>query len=109
LPAILTSEYSSNPSRGSRTQADRLLGPEVTDVDGNAEYRRDTVSVFNGPPPVIRVLASEAEEIKVVGDCWPMLFIGNSPRARNACSSTEIVSVNENPRPWRRCRRPNEE
>jgi superfamily I DNA/RNA helicase len=51
-----------------RTQADRLLGPEVTDVDGNTEYRRDTVSVFNGPPPVIRVLASEAEEIHVVGD-----------------------------------------
>jgi superfamily I DNA/RNA helicase len=40
----------------------------VTDVDGNAEYRRDTISVFNGPPPVIRVLANEAEEIKVVGD-----------------------------------------
>src|SRR6266567_110984 len=31
-----------------RTQADRLLGPGVTDVDGNAEDRRDTVSVFNG-------------------------------------------------------------
>ena len=37
-----------------RTQADRLLGPEVTDVDGNSEDRSDTVSVFNGPPPVIR-------------------------------------------------------
>ena len=39
-----------------RQQADRLLGPEVTDVDGNSEDRSDTVSVFNGPPPVIRVL-----------------------------------------------------
>ncbi|MBM3484888.1 MAG: DNA helicase, partial [Alphaproteobacteria bacterium] len=51
-----------------RTQADRLLGPEVTDVDGNTEYRRDTISVFNGPPPVIRVLTSEAEETKAVAD-----------------------------------------
>ena len=38
-----------------RTQADRLLGPVVTDVDGNSEDRSDTVSVFNGPPPTIRV------------------------------------------------------
>jgi hypothetical protein len=50
-----------------RTQADRLLGPEMTDVDGNREYRRDTISVFNGPPPEIRVLASEADEVKTVG------------------------------------------
>ena len=38
-----------------RTQADRLLGPEVTDVDGNTEDRSDTVSVFNGPPPTIQI------------------------------------------------------
>jgi mRNA-degrading endonuclease RelE of RelBE toxin-antitoxin system len=50
-----------------RMQAERLLGPEVTDVDGNSEDRSDTVSVFNGPPPVIRVLATENEEIKSVG------------------------------------------
>ena len=37
-----------------RTQADRLLGPVVTDVDGNSEDRSDTVSVFNGPPPTIQ-------------------------------------------------------
>jgi superfamily I DNA/RNA helicase len=49
-----------------RTQADRLLGPEVTDVDGNIEDRSDTVSVFNGPPPTIRVLRSESEEIEAV-------------------------------------------
>ena len=35
-------------------QADRLLGPEVPDVDGNTEDRRGTVSVFNGPDPEIR-------------------------------------------------------
>jgi hypothetical protein len=50
-----------------RMQADRLLGPVVTDVDGNSEDRRDTISVFNGPPPEIRVLASEGEEIGMVG------------------------------------------
>jgi hypothetical protein len=50
-----------------RRQADRLLGPEVADVDGNTENRRDTVSVFNGPPPAISELKSEAEEIKSVG------------------------------------------
>lgn len=51
-----------------RTQADRLLGPVVTDVDGNSEDRSDTVSVFNGPPPTIRSLKSESEEIKAVGN-----------------------------------------
>ena len=50
-----------------RTQADRLLGPIVTDVDGNSEDRSDTVSVFNGPPPSICSLKDESEEIKTVG------------------------------------------
>jgi mRNA-degrading endonuclease RelE of RelBE toxin-antitoxin system len=50
-----------------RTQADRLLGPVVTDIDGNSENRADTVSVFNGPPPTIHALKNESEEIKTVG------------------------------------------
>jgi mRNA-degrading endonuclease RelE of RelBE toxin-antitoxin system len=50
-----------------RMQADRLLGPEVSDVDGNKEERRGTVSVFNGPPPVVRAFDSEAAEIDAVG------------------------------------------
>ncbi len=49
-----------------RMQADRLLGPEVTDVDGNTENRSDTVSVFNGPPPTILTLKSEEEERNAV-------------------------------------------
>jgi len=49
-----------------RQQADRLLGPEMTDVDGNVEVRTDTVSVLNGPSPVIRVLPTEEEEAKYV-------------------------------------------
>ncbi|MFO7970991.1 MAG: UvrD-helicase domain-containing protein, partial [Desulfobacterales bacterium] len=32
-----------------RIQADRLLAPEVSDVDGNTEDRRGTISLFNGP------------------------------------------------------------
>ncbi len=52
-----------------RSQADRLLGPELSDVDGNGEKRNDTVSVFNGPAPTILKLGSQEEEVKAVG-CW---------------------------------------
>ncbi|MEJ7667917.1 MAG: 3'-5' exonuclease [Casimicrobiaceae bacterium] len=51
-----------------RTQADRLLGPVVTDVDGNSEDRSDTISVFNGPQPTIHSLKSESEETATVGN-----------------------------------------
>jgi superfamily I DNA/RNA helicase len=50
-----------------RTQAGRLLGPEVSDVDGNTAGRKGTVSTFNGPPPDIIVLENPQEEIKAVG------------------------------------------
>jgi superfamily I DNA/RNA helicase len=36
-------------------------------VDGNSEHRSDTISVFNAPPPVIRVFTDEAKEIAAVG------------------------------------------
>lgn len=49
-----------------RTQADRLLGGEMTDVDGNKEDRCETVSVFNGPLPCIRTFKTEPEETKHV-------------------------------------------
>jgi superfamily I DNA/RNA helicase len=49
-------------------QADRLLGPEVSDVDGNVEDRRATVSLFNGPLPTIKILETVAEESKFVGE-----------------------------------------
>ena len=51
-----------------RMQADRLLGPEVSDVDGNTEERRGTVSVFNGAEPVIRVSDSPEDEIRSVSE-----------------------------------------
>jgi superfamily I DNA/RNA helicase len=50
-----------------RQQADRLLGPTVTDIDRNKEIRDDTISILNGPPPVIRIFATSEEEIKFVG------------------------------------------
>ncbi len=51
-----------------RTQADRLLGPVVIDVDGNSDDRSDTVSVFNGPPPTIHRFESEDDETEGVGN-----------------------------------------
>ena len=50
-----------------RSQADRLLGGEVSDVDGNSEERKGTISVFNGPKPGIQVLPTVEAEIKAVG------------------------------------------
>ena len=49
-----------------RLQADRLLGPTVTDVDGIIEDRSDTVSVFNGPQPTVHVLKTIRDEIESV-------------------------------------------
>ena len=49
-----------------RMQADQLLGPEVSDVDGNVESRNGTVSVFNGPDPSIQIFHSQHEENAVV-------------------------------------------
>jgi mRNA-degrading endonuclease RelE of RelBE toxin-antitoxin system len=49
-----------------RQQADRLLGPEVSDVDGNTEKRDDTISIFNGPIPALQVLTDIEAESKAV-------------------------------------------
>lgn len=49
-----------------RMQADHLLGPEVSDVDGNTEERSRTISTFNGPDPEIIVTDTRENEIKTV-------------------------------------------
>jgi superfamily I DNA/RNA helicase len=49
-----------------RAQTDRLLEGEITDIDGNAEMRRDAISVFNGLPPSIQTFAGEDAEIETV-------------------------------------------
>lgn len=51
-----------------RNQADRLLDPEIADVDGNTESRRNAVSVFNGPEPEVRLFKDEAGEIAAIGE-----------------------------------------
>jgi superfamily I DNA/RNA helicase len=48
-----------------RSQADRLLGAEIRDVDGNVENRRHTVSVFNGPAPRIEIVDSPEAETEL--------------------------------------------
>jgi len=63
-----------------RTQADQLLGPDIADVDGNGENRAGTVSVFNGPPPVILKLASHELEMRSVAD-WLLQRLGNGINA----------------------------
>ena len=88
-----------------RSQADRLLGSEVADADGNEEMRSDTVSVFNGPPPTVRALANEEDESSAVGS-WIAdrlkeavapheigIFVRSSaqlPRARAAAESASV-------------------
>jgi superfamily I DNA/RNA helicase len=60
---------SAKPALGARQirmQADRLLGPEVSDVDGNTEERGATISVFNGPAPAVQVVDDEAAEVAAV-------------------------------------------
>lgn len=49
-----------------RMQADQLLGPALADVDGNVEERRGTISVFNGPPPVIQRFECHDDEVEGV-------------------------------------------
>jgi hypothetical protein len=49
-----------------RETADRLLPGSVSDVDGNAEERRGTVSVFNGPNPVVVIATDAAAEVSAV-------------------------------------------
>ena len=49
-----------------RNQADRLLDPELSDVDGITEERSGTISVFNGVPPTISLHDSEEDEKEFV-------------------------------------------
>ena len=51
-----------------RKQADRLLGPEVSDVDGNREERKGTISVFNGAPPIVEIAKTADAERATVAD-----------------------------------------
>jgi hypothetical protein len=50
-----------------RNAADRLLPKVVRDVDGLEEERFGTVSVFNGPSPLIAIHADAKAEVAAVG------------------------------------------
>ena len=62
-----------------RRQADRLLPAALADVDGNAEERRGTVSVFNGPEPEITRAPSTTEESGAVSE-WIKARLANGIR-----------------------------
>jgi mRNA-degrading endonuclease RelE of RelBE toxin-antitoxin system len=67
-----------------RTQADRLLGPELSDVDGNTEERRGTISAFNGPAPVVSIFSTREDESRVVAQ-WLV------ERSREGITANEIA------------------
>ena len=64
-----------------RSQADQLLDPELSDLDGNLENRKGTVSVFNGPKPELLEAGTEQGEIEQVSK-WLQQQIedGSKPR-----------------------------
>lgn len=66
-----------------RLHADRLLPITVSDVDGNAEGRRGTVSMFDGPPPLVVACADANHECRVVGN-WI------SERLKEGCAPSEM-------------------
>ena len=49
-----------------RSAADRLLPSSLTDVDGVEESRKGTVSVFDGPEPILVLSKTEHEEARRV-------------------------------------------
>ena len=89
-----------------RMHADKLLGAEVSDVDGITEERRGTVSVFNGPQPSIEVFGNPEAEVESVAKWIKQLvedglkphelgvFVRSAPqldRARKAVELTGLV------------------
>ena len=67
-----------------RTQADKLLDPELSDVDGITENRKGTISVFNGPQPIIRSYGTSEEETEAVSN-------GSMIRSMLRLSLTKLV------------------
>jgi superfamily I DNA/RNA helicase len=88
-----------------RTQADRLLDFEISDVDGNLEDRSGTVSLFDGPFPQIFNAETETLEQTEVAN-WLgkriaeglrpdeiVLFVRSTkelPRAESACTKAGL-------------------
>ncbi|KQZ12525.1 DNA helicase [Mesorhizobium sp. Root552] len=66
-----------------RLHADRLLPSTVSDVDGNTEGRRGTVSMFDGPPPLVMACSDADHECASVA-AWI------SDRLKEGCSPREV-------------------
>lgn len=49
-----------------RSRADKLLDRDVFDIDGNQETRSNTISLFNGPEPLIKICDNHNDEKEVV-------------------------------------------
>jgi hypothetical protein len=63
-----------------RRMADRLLPGEVKDADGLANDRDRTVSIFDGPVPLVQRLTSVADEVAAVSAWLKQLIAeGTSP------------------------------
>ena len=88
-----------------RIKADRLLGPEIADVDGNVEHRKSTISVFNGPPPTVETFESVEAESKSVGE-WlnargqegllpheMAIFVRSAAQLERAQAAAEIAAI----------------
>ena len=69
-----------------RRIADKLLGNEVSDVDGNTEARNSTISVFNGPDPeVVECEDWDAEVSKVSNWLKDLIEQGLQPHEVCVC------------------------
>ena len=88
-----------------RAQADRLLPPNISDVDGNTESRRGTISVFNGPAPEICTFDTAEKESEAVGrwladrlkeGCQPHevgLFVRTGEQLKRARAAIKIAGA----------------
>jgi len=66
-----------------RLHADRLLPATVSDVDGKTEGRRGTVSMFDGPPPMVVACTDADHECHTVG-AWI------TDRLQEGCAPSEV-------------------
>lgn len=51
-----------------REVADRLMPTNVADVDGEADQRKGTISIFNGPAPIVLVADDTSSETAAVAE-----------------------------------------
>ena len=75
-----------------RQRADRLLPPELSDVDGITEIRRGTVSAFDGVEPTVAAAVSvDAEEVMVAEWLSARISEGVRPEETGVFVRTEEV------------------